>query len=64
METKKTNLLPIVNDCDIMETGCRPLSTRNLDELERELAEIERRLLPVLNAIRAIRGKKPIYGDK
>jgi hypothetical protein len=49
---------------DTISQGQRPLSTRNLDELERELAEIERKLLPLLNTIRAMRGEKPVFVPK
>lgn len=38
----------------------RSLSTRNLDEIERELDELERKLVPFLNRVRAIRGKRPV----
>lgn len=36
------------------------LSTLNLDELERELMALERKFVPLLNRMRAMRGKKPI----
>lgn len=48
----------------IIEPQHLSLSTRNIDELERELAEIERKLLPLLNAIRAMRGEKPVFVPK
>lgn len=47
-----------------MSAGHRALSTRNLDELEHELQELERRLTPLLNAIRAMQGKKPVFVPK
>jgi hypothetical protein len=42
----------------------RPLCTRNLDELDRELAELERMLTPLVNKIRELRGKKPMFVPK
>lgn len=50
--------------CAIVEPEHRPLSTRNLDELERELAELERMLTPLVNKIRELRGKKPMFVPK
>ena len=42
----------------------RLLSTRNLDELERDLAEVERMLMPLLNKLRELRNKKPVFVPK
>lgn len=58
------NLLQSSCETDKIEQESKPLSTHNLDELQRELGEIERKLLPLLNAIRAIRGEKPVYVPK
>lgn len=56
-------LKPDINHAT-MSAGHRALSTRNLDELEHELQELERRLTPLLNAIRAMQGKKPVFVPK
>lgn len=61
MEERLGYLYTTAENRSTLEQGQRPLSTRNLDELDRELAEIERKLLPLLNMIRAIRGEKPVY---
>ena len=58
------NLLQSIHEPDTMGQERRVLSTRNIDELERELAELERRLTPLLNAIRAMQGKKPVFVPK
>ncbi len=58
---------------NLLQTPCKPatmdgerrtLSTRNIEELDKELAEIERKLLPLLNAIRTMRGEKPVFVPK
>lgn len=58
------NLLQSTCEPDKIEQEGRPLSTRNLDELQRELVELERRLTPLLNAVRAMQGKKPVFVPK
>ena len=37
----------------------RPLRMRNLEDLERDLAQLERMLTPLLNQVRAMLGKEP-----
>lgn len=49
---------------DKLTSSQRPLTTHDLAELERELRELERKLIPLLNAVRAIQGKKPICVTK
>lgn len=38
----------------------RPLHTRNLEDLERDLAQLERMLTPLLNQVRQMLGKEPV----
>lgn len=40
------------------------LSTRNLDELMPEIEDLERRITPFLNKLRAMQGKKPLLAPK
>jgi hypothetical protein len=49
---------------DKIDEAERPLSTLNIDELQKELVDLERRLTPLLNAIRAMQGKKPVFVPK
>lgn len=56
----KTCLHNPVQSCDTIAPEKRALSTRNLDELEHHLAQLERKLVPLLNQVRAMRGKKPV----
>lgn len=59
-----TNLLQRRCEPVTMEREGRLLSTQNLDELQHELTELERRLTPLLNTIRAMQGKKPVFVPK
>ena len=63
-EPREVYLLQRPCEPDTISQGRRPLSTLNLDELDRDLAEIERKLLPLLNRIRAMRGEKPVFVPK
>jgi len=36
------------------------LHTRNLEDLERDLAQLERMLTPLLNQVRQMLGKEPV----
>lgn len=50
-----------MNHDNIEPNRTRVLATRNLDELERELLLLERRLIPLLNRVREVLGKPPMY---
>lgn len=66
MSEERTSYNLLQSSCEpaTIEQERRTLSTRNLQELDRELAEIERKLLPLLNTIRAMRGEKPVFVPK
>ncbi len=40
------------------------LTTHNLEELARDLAKLERELIPLINRIRAMRNKRPVIVPK
>jgi len=48
----------------ILETQSYPLATHNLDELHRELSQLERMLTPLLNQVRRMQGKPPMVAQE
>lgn len=47
-----------------IEQERRTLSTRNLDELERDFEHLERLIVPALNKMRGMLGKRPLIVPK
>ncbi len=48
----------------IEQEHAQPLTTLNLEELARDLAKLERELIPLINRIRAMRNKRPVIVPK
>jgi len=48
----------------ILEQQSYPLATHNLDELHRELSQLERMLTPLLNQVRRMQGKPPMVAQE
>lgn len=49
---------------DRMDVRGQHLTTRNLAELERDMVALERMVIPMLNQVRGMLGKRPVIVPK
>jgi thioesterase domain-containing protein len=63
---RRTQTIDIDEIGAILEPQTYVLATSNLNDLHRELAQLERMLTPLLNQVRRMQGKTPVVaqGDK
>jgi hypothetical protein len=60
---RRTHTVDIDEIGAILEPQTYVLATSNLNELHRELAQLERMLTPLLNQVRRMQGKEPVITE-